>query len=246
MEHTNHCGHKHFSIEDRIAMDQQWATVVLGGRLEISETLMHLITKSRFILAADGGLDHLMKMEILPSILVGDFDSLSEEALAWSKEKEIIKESYPQNKDRTDGEIALDRTIQEGFTHIFVLGSSGDFRPDHFLSILQYCLHMHKRFGITFVITDGKNYYFPILGPTEKRIDMNHFYTQESVLDVKVSLIPWSPLNGLSYEGLIYGGEIMQAQIGTSRFVSNQVKPGEDSFTIRLESGEALLILSLE
>ena len=53
--------------------------------------------KSDFIIAADGGYDHLKKINIKPNILLGDFDSI--ESIPDDRQKKI---KFDTQKDFTD------------------------------------------------------------------------------------------------------------------------------------------------
>ena len=89
------------------------------------------------ILAADRGLEFCYHYQIIPTYILGDFDSLSPEILNYYKENHVapIREFNPM-KDNTDTDIAFQQAIVLGSSEITILGATGG-RLDHFLSIVQ-------------------------------------------------------------------------------------------------------------
>lgn len=82
------------------------------------------------VVAADSGLDHAEALGITPDVVVGDFDSVSADALSRF---EGPVERHPVAKDATDLELALQRAVEERPDRIVVVGGHGG-RLDHFLA----------------------------------------------------------------------------------------------------------------
>lgn len=76
------------------------------------------------VICADGAYNYAKKLNIKVDLLIGDFDSLKK------KPKSIKTITYDSDKDYTDGELALDRAIENGAENITILGASGK-RDDH-------------------------------------------------------------------------------------------------------------------
>jgi len=101
------------------------------------------------IIAADGGANHVFASEYVPQVLVGDLDSILPEYKEICKHKGTTVLTYPQEKDETDLELALDyaaKLLKEKAEpakgepeakckDIFLLGATGG-RIDHFLGNL--------------------------------------------------------------------------------------------------------------
>lgn len=100
------------------------AVIIGSGYIKDRDYIKSKIRADDYIICADGGYDHAVKMGIVPDILIGDFDSVSE--LPETAEK--IK--YPKRKDFTDGEIAVKYAVEHGFDDILLLAMTGD-RADH-------------------------------------------------------------------------------------------------------------------
>ncbi|NLY82911.1 MAG: thiamine diphosphokinase [Clostridiales bacterium] len=79
------------------------------------------------LICADGGQNIAKKWSIMPSIIIGDFDS--------SDSREIRHITYPKEKDITDTEACIIYAIKEGYTDITLLGGLGG-RVDHTLGNL--------------------------------------------------------------------------------------------------------------
>ncbi|HPX93819.1 MAG TPA: thiamine pyrophosphokinase [Bacillota bacterium] len=74
-----------------------------GSRLDFFASWT--ISRSRLILAADGGTDLLMDLGFTPDFLVGDYDSISEKALQ-NLSTDTVRVELSRDKDFTDGELA--------------------------------------------------------------------------------------------------------------------------------------------
>ena len=108
--------------------------IVCGGEID-GDFAERLIMSSGFevIIAADRGMDFLYEHKITPDIIVGDFDSVKNEALSYFKEKGMsdIHVLNPE-KDDTDSECALQIALDHGADHIIIIGATGT-RIDHVL-----------------------------------------------------------------------------------------------------------------
>src|SRR5689334_19399915 len=112
--------------------------VVLAGG-ESSNQLVPPVVRSAcngpgaLVVAADSGLDLAEQLGIEPTLVVGDFDSVSEAALTRARERVAEIVEHPVAKDETDLELALDEVIARGADRIVVVGGAGG-RLDHLLA----------------------------------------------------------------------------------------------------------------
>lgn len=94
---------------------------------ELSEEFLLLLDEEDFIIGADRGALFLISHGYTPDIAVGDFDSVSPEALqqieAGSK-KTITCD--PVDKDLTDSEMALELALNTQPESILLIGVTGD------------------------------------------------------------------------------------------------------------------------
>jgi len=92
-----------------------------------------------FLIAADGGLDCLLRWGLRPDLLIGDMDSLEA-----TPPEGIPCKRFPREKDDTDLSLALEEAITRGYKHIIVTGAWGG-RPDHGVANLQLLVKAARR-----------------------------------------------------------------------------------------------------
>ncbi len=93
------------------------------------------------IVAADGGSLHALDAGIVPSVVIGDLDSLSPNLLRRLESERVTFYSAPVDKDETDLELALMWAVaQPGVEEVVVLGAFGG-RPDQALANLLLLAH---------------------------------------------------------------------------------------------------------
>ncbi len=100
------------------------------------------------LIAADGGLDHLKRLSLLPSVIVGDFDSVTE----TPKAGEIIK--LKKEKNETDTFVCAQEAIKRGYKIIYIYCGTGG-RIDHTLANVQLLVYLAKR-GVKAYLFDGE------------------------------------------------------------------------------------------
>lgn len=103
--------------------------VVTGGDPVPSE-VGDALPAADLVVAADSGLDHARALGLKPDIVVGDFDSVTTEAL---EAFDGPLERHPVHKDATDLELALRLAVTRRPNRIVVVGGHGG-RLDHFLA----------------------------------------------------------------------------------------------------------------
>ncbi len=112
--------------------------VVAGGEAD-HEALRRATSGARWILAADGGADHLRAIDVLPHQVIGDLDSIDPETRSWLQTHRVPIERHPVDKDATDLELALACARALGKT-IRVFGAWGS-RLDQTLASLLLLAH---------------------------------------------------------------------------------------------------------
>lgn len=103
------------------------AVVVAHG--EVHPTDVAHVRGADLVIAADGGSVHLGRWGIDPHLIVGDLDSLGQEAR--SRISRLKVERHPAEKDKTDTELAIDRALASGADEVVLLGALGGARLDH-------------------------------------------------------------------------------------------------------------------
>jgi len=88
-----------------------------------------------FLVAVDGGLRHLKRLELKPDMLIGDLDSVDADELAEIEEVGVEVLRFPPAKDQTDLELALVAALTRGYREIVIAFGLGG-RLDHSLGNL--------------------------------------------------------------------------------------------------------------
>ncbi|NLA58472.1 MAG: thiamine diphosphokinase [Firmicutes bacterium] len=168
------------------------------------------------VICADGGLDHALALGIKPHVVLGDFDSLSETVRRRLREKDPALGTvyeYPVEKDKTDGQIAVEYAVSEGIGEIWLLGGLGG-RLDHALGnvLLGSALGFE---GMLKVLGRGESAVV-VKGPGRVEIS--------GAKGDYVSLIPLTPVcTGVVTAGLYYPLRSETLYRGDTRGLSNEL-----------------------
>ena len=131
--------------------------IISGGTIEDSFALQILNdVKPQTVIGVDGGLSFLYRNDIMPTHIVGDFDSADKEVVAYYRNQRgiDIREFNPV-KDATDTEIAVRLALELGVKEIVLLGATGT-RLDHVMANIQI-LKIALEQGVQAYIQDGTN-----------------------------------------------------------------------------------------
>lgn len=113
------------------------------------------ILPGEFVIAADGGLRHLQRLDILPHTVLGDFDSLG-----YCPEGAQL---HPVEKDDTDAMLAVRLGLEQGCREFLLYGGLEGPRLDHTVANFQTLQFLADRgawgylVGSTQLVTVVKN-----------------------------------------------------------------------------------------
>jgi thiamine pyrophosphokinase len=201
-----------------------------GDRSDVSRAAKY-IKQTDLIIAADGGTEHLLTLGLLPHIIIGDNDSLSEKTRKALHNKPIVWKVFKKEKDETDSELALQYIVEEGYKDILVFGLLGT-RIDHFLTNI-FILAELKEKGINVLFLEG-NQEIQVIG--EK------IHLKGNAGDL-ISLIPLKgDASGVSTTKLQYPLKNEQLFFGYSRGISNVMT--DKTATVTIKKGLLLVIHS--
>ena len=179
-----------------------------------------------FLIAADGGMEHLARWGLMPDLLVGDLDSLGKAPPGVPCKK------FPREKDATDLSLALDEAFLRAQKNIIVTGAWGG-RPDHCVGSLQLLAQAARRGAFVRMLCGGFTA-TALAGGGTLRLQGSG----------TVSVFAYGgPAQGVTIRGLQYPLENAALQDGTPLGVSN-VLDGEG--TITLEHGTLLVFYEEE
>ncbi len=113
--------------------------VFANGVLADIGWLPPILARAAAVIAADGGLRHLLALGRRPDVLIGDLDSLPPGVNPETAAGKVIR--YPRDKDETDLELALLYAVDHyPDAEVFVVGGAGG-RLDHLLANVLLLAH---------------------------------------------------------------------------------------------------------
>lgn len=108
------------------------------GSGEITDYSAYNVPADAYIIAADGGYSHVKRLGLVPDLLLGDFDSLTDE---MPKNCRIM--TVPAEKDDTDMMLAVKTALNEGYENMILCGGLGG-RLDHTIANIQTLEYIAK------------------------------------------------------------------------------------------------------
>lgn len=185
-----------------------------------------------FVIAADGGFEHLLHFGVVPDLLIGDMDSIKNKD--WSSLIQPEKTTciqLPTEKDDTDMLAAIKEGLKRGCTEFAIYGALGG-RIDHSLANIQclcYLCEQHAR-GIIYGEHDSLE-----LLCNERRI-------YPATCKGMISVFAFGgTAKGVTEEGLKYGLQDAEVTVGKPIGVSNEFI-GQESM-IEVKDGMLLVYL---
>jgi thiamine pyrophosphokinase len=207
------------------------AVIFVNGRIPSLDQVRELIRPNDHIITADGGTRHALALGLLPSLVIGDLDSLNPDDRLILEATRTDFRVYPRSKDETDFELVLTHSVSSGYKEILVIGALGN-RLDQTLGNLAL-LTDPSLAGLNVRLDDGTEEAWFVR--TETRVEGHQG-------DV-VSLIPWGgEVGGITTTGLRWKLNRETLQPSKTRGLSNELL-GE-SASISLESGLLLVVHS--
>jgi len=209
--------------------DTKRAIIFANGHLPDLEPARRLICPEDALIAADGGTQHILALGLLPSLVIGDLDSLAADNRRRLEGSSVEIRQYPRDKNETDLELALHSALDEGYRSILILAALGG--------------RLDQSLGNLALLTD------PSLAEVDVRLDdgIEEVFFVRKQADIQgrpgdtVSLLPWgSPAGGVTTEGLRWPlrGETLYPD--KTRGVSNEMLGETASVTI--QSGLLLVV----
>ncbi len=205
------------------------AVIICGGKIQQYEYLKKYFRDVPFVISADSGARHCRSFGVIPDLLVGDFDSISEADYGGLKAAGTQIQRFPIEKDMTDSELAVKIAIEKGCSKIILLGAMGT-RLDHSLSNL-FLLKKLLDAGVEGVVADENNEVTLI---------------KDSILldreeGTNITLLPLAgSAKGVTTKGLYYPLTNATLEVGSSWGVSNLFS--EDRAQVTVKEGYLLVI----
>ena len=162
--------------------------VIIGGGDCTVGILKNNILPDDFIICADGGYDIAKESDIVPDLLIGDFDSIK------SVPTDVNKITLPVEKDVTDCLAAYNEGVKFGFNSFAIFGGTGG-RFEHTFANISLLATASKS-GISVEMIDDIHIFRSI---TNSSIKINRKNNQQ------VSVFAYgSKANGVTLKGFHY------------------------------------------
>jgi len=208
------------------------AIVFANGNLSNPHAALKNINADDVVIAANGGTRHCQELNIKPTIVIGDLDSLKKSEIITLKEDGAQIITHPQRKDETDLELALLHAQKLDVDEVIIFAALGN-RWDMTLANILLLTHAQLT-KQTITITDGRQ-------------ELHLLYEMSEITlyglpgDV-VSLLPLrGDAHGVTTQGLEYPLQKGTLQFGSTRGVSNVMR--EERVTVSLDKGLLLCCL---
>ncbi|MDO4977194.1 MAG: thiamine diphosphokinase [Eubacteriales bacterium] len=214
--------------------------IVSGGSISLP-FLETFIKKQKFdrVIAADAGLAACHAIGLIPTDILGDFDSLSNlELREYYREQGIPVREFPTRKDFTDTHLAmlyamdLWKSLKKKEGSVYIVGALGT-RMDHGLANIGLLMSFADQ-HIPAYIVDDHNEMEIVKGPVEKI----YYRNPEKMY---FSILPFSSsIKGVDLIGFSYPLENAELKAYESMGISNEIT--EEKATLRIKEGYALIV----
>lgn len=188
-------------------------------------------------IGVDRGAYYLIAGNIIPTAIVGDFDSVSH--TEWEQISRVVThvETFQAEKDETDTDLALHKALEFNPTQIIITGVTGG-RLDHYEAAMRSMYRMQlANPSIRYKIVNKQNE-LQFLKPSRHCLAQDKYFRylsffayQEQVLDVT--------LRGVKYETTQE-----TIELSSSRFTSNEIV--SNNAYIEFSKGICLMIRSID
>lgn len=206
--------------------------IFANGRFTDHHSARAEIGPADIVIAADGGARHCQAIELIPQVLIGDYDSLSQSELDSFQNAGTKLIRYPAKKDWTDLELAIEYACQLKPKEILIYGGLGN-RWDQTLANLLLLSRVNCN-NTRLRMLDGPQEISLVRGPQTLNIQGEPGDT--------VSLIPIAGhAQGVKTQGLEYPLNDEPLYFGATRGVSNVLV--ENTASISLSEGMLVCIL---
>jgi thiamine pyrophosphokinase len=207
------------------------AIIIAGGQLGRDLDLDRWVRQGDWIIGADGGAAQAQSRGVIPEVVIGDMDSLSEDARAVLVASGSRFTEHPRAKDETDLELALAFAAEGGADEIVILGALGG-RLDHTLANVLL-LALPQLAGLTVRIVDGDQ--------DVQLVQSGGTVQVEGGPGDVVSLLPLGgDAHGVRTRGLAWALDRDTLRLGFSRGVSNEMT--DSHAQVDIQRGRLLVV----
>jgi thiamine pyrophosphokinase len=202
--------------------------IVTGGELPDINIIKKYCSETDLVIGVDGtaGLFHMNN--ILPDVLIGDFDTADPNCVAELENAGVKTIRLLAEKNETDTEAALDHALHMGAKEITILGALGG-RLDHTMSNIMMLVRAESRGAKCRIMDSSCEVYV-----SNDDILLSGYPGQT------ISILPLTGEVRVNASGLKYPLNDLLLKWGSSRGVSNVML--ENDASISITGGYALII----
>ncbi|MFN8474416.1 MAG: thiamine diphosphokinase [Anaerolineae bacterium] len=202
--------------------------IIANGPAPSLDQLRYEAETADLVIAADGGAVHILAAKLFPDLVIGDLDSVPQQALDALREAEVELLKYPTHKNETDLELAVAEAIKRRATSITIMAAVGG--------------RLDQTLANVFLLAEPQFSGIPIRICTEREevfLVRNQALIHGAIGDT-VSLIPLTPqVRGVTTRGLEYPLEDAVLRFGPTLGISNSLYSEEGMVALR----EGLLLV---
>ena len=210
-------------------MFQKRIIIFANGELPDKEKTRALLHEADFIIAADGGTRHVLALGRMPSVLIGDVDSVTDEERRKMKDGDVEVVQFPADKNETDLELAIQHALTLNPQEVIIIGALGG-RLDQTLGNIALISNLQPA-TCNLKLNDGLEEVF---------FCHDHAEVNGAAGDI-VSLIPWQgEVTGILTQGLKWVLQNETLYPHKTRGISNEMTG--DTATIKIKSGLMLVV----
>ncbi len=208
--------------------------IVLNGEIKDYSFYGKYFEKASLIISVDGAASHMLKFDVLPDVMIGDFDSITKKEYDYFSNQNIRIITFPAEKDKTDAELAIEYALDMGVNEFIILGAIGS-RMDHTLSNIFLLNKITENGACGWIVNENNK--LTLINSKKNTITL----IKEG--NEKVSLLPLSEeVEGITTNGLYYPLVNEKLIMGSSRGVSNEFTGS--TAKIKIEKGLLLVLKS--
>jgi thiamine pyrophosphokinase len=187
------------------------AAIFLNGAPDPPGLLRRIARRADLVAAADGGARHALAVGVIPDLVVGDMDSLTD--TREFEERGALLERHPVRKDKMDGHLAVLAVRDRGASMVDLLcAAGGRFSA---LFAIPHVLLAAERIGLRATMMAGWGQAF-VLEAGSRVVSGS---PQDSV-----SVFPFAgPVTGVTLEGFGYPLENARLETGDTLGFHNEL-----------------------
>ncbi len=198
--------------------------VIINGDIHDYQWHKQIIEPDDYVICADGGTYHALKMDIIPQMIVGDFDSLNEFIIEALERRGTLVRRLKVDKDEVDSEIALQLAMEERPEQIWIMGALSD-RIDYNISNIHLLVPLLQQGMQACLINE--HYRIFLVSPECPGVIRAPYGTRLSIMPLS------SDVTGITIKGFKYALNDDRLPLGVSWGMSNVLLADEGTITLR-------------